>query len=125
MTRASAPVRQIAWTCLLAVWLAIAAPVVTQLRAAMDVQQVSADLCSTQPDADSHAHDPAAHRDRADSTCGYCDLLVHHPPLHSAPSAKPLPVLFNEGTCVEAPATPTTLRRYVFAWSRDPPHVAS
>jgi hypothetical protein len=114
MTRASAPVRQIAWTCLLAVWLAIAAPVVTQLRAAMDVQQVSADLCSTQPDADSHAHDPAAHRDRADSTCGYCDLLV-----------QPLPVLFNEGTCVEAPATPTTLRRYVFAWSRDPPHVAS
>jgi Protein of unknown function (DUF2946) len=125
MTRASAHVRQIAWTCLFAVWLAIAAPVVTQLRAAMDVQQLSDDFCSTQPDANSHAHDPAAHHGHADSTCGYCDLLVHHPPLYSAPSATPLPVLFSEGTRIEVSATPVTLRRYVFAWSRDPPHVAS
>ncbi|EEF27739.1 conserved hypothetical protein [Ricinus communis] len=125
MTRASAHVRQIAWTCMFAVWLAIIAPVVTQLRAAMNVQQLSEEICSTQADTSSHSHDPAAHHGHADSTCGYCDLLSHHPPLYGAPSATPLLVLFSEGTRIEASATPVTQRRYVLAWSRDPPQVTS
>jgi hypothetical protein len=113
------------WTCLFAVWLAIAAPVATQLRAAMDVQQSSDDFCSARPDAGSRAHDSAAHHGHADSKCGYCDLLVHHPPLYSAPSAIPLPVLFSEDIRIETSGTPVTLRRHVFAWSRDPPQVTS
>ena len=124
MTRASVPVRRIAWTCLFAVWLAIVAPVVTQLRAAAYAQLPDVALCSGRTGADSDARSPVAHHGAA-GNCGYCDLLAHYPPLQGAIAASNSPEQFSEARFSAAVATHMAVRRFVFAWSRDPPYHVS
>ncbi|HZZ12651.1 MAG TPA: DUF2946 family protein [Paraburkholderia sp.] len=86
-----------AWLGLLALWLGLVAPVVTQMLAAREraasfdstLTGWSADLCSTRaPQADTaladHSHRTAQRHDTHDThdtSCGYCGLLAHHLPV--------------------------------------------
>lgn len=98
MTRARR-VALAAWAGLISIWLALVAPVVTQWLASQEQAQPIAALCSTKVDAESHAPDRAIPGGHPAKTCGYCNLLAHHPPLTglgytgwipSAPAAREL-----------------------------------
>lgn len=83
--------RLTAWLGLLALWLGLAAPVITQMLAARESAASPAvslaELCSTHAARaihavadDSHEGTPnsSTHHDKA---CGYCGFLAHHLPL--------------------------------------------
>ncbi len=78
-----------AWLGLVAMWLIVLAPLVSQLLAAHAAHEPDAPLCSITQSADA-GH--AQHADVSDvfGACGYCHLLEHHlamPPLALAGSA--------------------------------------
>jgi hypothetical protein len=62
-----------AWLGLVAMWLIVFAPLVSQCLASHDAY--APELCSAQKehDAEAHHHAPADHL----SACGYCSLLAH------------------------------------------------
>lgn len=83
--------RLTAWLGLLALWLGLAAPVVTQMLAARESAASPAvsfaELCSTHAARAMHAlagdsgeagPQPSTHHDKS---CGYCGFLAHHLPL--------------------------------------------
>jgi hypothetical protein len=73
--------RLTAWLGLIAMWLIVFAPVVSQLVVSARAQEPVAALCSTtQPAGGGHyaSADPLA-------ACGYCDLLASHPAMPSVP----------------------------------------
>lgn len=80
-----------AWLGLVAMWLVVFAPIVSQMLAANDTREPVAALCSVLHPADANALDPAATKlvghapqpmhlshDDAFGACGYCHLLEHH-----------------------------------------------
>ncbi|WP_438391723.1 DUF2946 domain-containing protein [Caballeronia sp. DA-9] len=73
--------RLIAWLGMIAIWLIVLAPVVSQLVVAARNHQPVTALCSAMaPSADTvHAHDAGM------SACGYCDLLADHAALPTVP----------------------------------------
>jgi hypothetical protein len=95
----------IAWHGLVAMWLIVFAPLVSQLVAAAhrDVTAESA-LCSAAP-----PHTDAALHDHGDglAACGYCNLLADHAAMPPAQAA--LPALFVLG----APAVMALSLRHV------------
>ena len=74
-----------AWLGLIAMWLVVLAPIVSQLVIAAHRDDAStAVLCSAvQPPADS---DHAGHADPL-AACGYCDLLADHMVMPTIPPA--------------------------------------
>ncbi|WP_322034004.1 DUF2946 domain-containing protein [Paraburkholderia sp. J76] len=73
-----------AWLGLIAMWLVVLAPLVSQLVAAAHRDDTAAVLCSaTSPATDSGQ---MAHGDSL-SACGYCDLLANQPAVPSLPAA--------------------------------------
>lgn len=71
-----------AWLGLVAMWLIVLAPIVSQLVTAAHRDDPNAVLCSaTQPSADS------AHVTHADpfAACGYCDLMATHTAISTPP----------------------------------------
>jgi hypothetical protein len=72
-----------AWLGLIAMWLIVFAPVVSQLVASARADEPVAALCSAvQPSTPEH-HAPIDSLD----ACGYCNLLTHHV---AAPSIPPV-----------------------------------
>jgi hypothetical protein len=68
----------VVWLGLLAMWLIVCAPLVSQLVAAAQAGEPQATICSAaQPGSSADAHDMAPGHMNA---CGYCDLLAHHVP---------------------------------------------
>ncbi|KVN28636.1 hypothetical protein WJ63_12895 [Burkholderia pyrrocinia] len=120
MTRARR-VALAAWAGLISIWLALVAPVVTQWLASQEQALPIAALCSAKADAGSHASDRSVPGGHPAKTCGYCNLLVHHPPLTgpgytawipSAPDARE----------IAYPVTPDIARaRFSLAPPRGPP----
>ncbi|EDT41934.1 DUF2946 domain-containing protein [Burkholderia ambifaria] len=113
-----------AWAGLISIWLALVAPVVTQWLAAYDQALPIAALCSTSADTGSHPSDhpvPGGHQAK---TCGYCNLLAHHPPLSGPGYTSWIPSV--PGT--HEIAYPTTLEvaraRFFTAPPRGPPVTA-
>jgi guanyl-specific ribonuclease Sa len=87
MTTLHRHARLTAWLGLIAMWLVVCAPLVSQLVVAARAQEPVAALCSaTTPSAVSTAS--SAHYDAAPGSlaaCGYCDLLATHSAMPSLP----------------------------------------
>lgn len=71
------------WLGLIAMWLVVCAPVISQLAASARAHEPVAALCSAAQTGDT------VHRTQADSlaACGYCDLLATHAAMPSVPPA--------------------------------------
>ncbi|MBR8272400.1 DUF2946 domain-containing protein [Burkholderia cenocepacia] len=113
-----------AWLGLLAIWIAIAAPLVSQWRIAQAAVP-EAIVCSTEHGAHrssdaSGMHDHALHLD----VCGYCGFFAHSPAI-GAPAATS--VAFIPVVSVSAVASPAVAARgdrYPRAYPRAPPERA-
>lgn len=75
--------RLTAWLGLIAMWIIVLAPIVSQLVVAAHAQDPVAALCSVAQPPAGEAHygrqgDPLA-------ACGYCDLLADHPAIPAVP----------------------------------------
>lgn len=111
-----------AWLGVLAIWLAIAAPLVSQWRIA---QAATPDgmVCSAahgshrEPDA-ARTHDHALHLD----ACGYCGFFAHSPAIN-APDAAPFASVCVVSASVAAapPAVAVCTEQYPRAYPRAPP----
>ncbi|MFP6561863.1 DUF2946 domain-containing protein [Paraburkholderia sp. B3] len=95
----------IAWPGLVAMWLIVLAPLVSQLVVAAHRDTVAEGvLCSAaQPPASSALHDHG----NGFAACGYCNLLADHAAMPPMPAA--LPALFVPG----APAVMALSLRHV------------
>ncbi|MEJ0002617.1 MAG: DUF2946 domain-containing protein [Pararobbsia sp.] len=72
-----------AWLGILAIWLAIVMPVMSQVVQGIErTHEPAATLCSDRP---ASAHDHAQMADHLNA-CGYCSVLAHHPPVVSVPA---------------------------------------
>jgi hypothetical protein len=90
-----------AWLGLIAMWLIVLAPLVSQLRVAHLAQQPDAPLCSaTLPGDDG----PPGTHDGAFPACGYCDLLATHAAMPPAPPVALLLIAVVALATVCAPA---------------------
>lgn len=82
-----------AWLGLVAMWLIVFAPLVSQLVAAQHGPDLDSALCSAlhpasnAPDVQHLSHDDAF------GACGYCHLLEHHVAMPSVATPEPLPAL--------------------------------
>jgi hypothetical protein len=78
-----------AWLGLIAMWLIVLAPVVSQLVVKAEKFDPAAVLCSVHPSsADTHNADDSGMR-----ACGYCDLLADHVALPDIPPSLPVFVM--------------------------------
>ncbi|RQR55151.1 DUF2946 domain-containing protein [Burkholderia sp. Bp9126] len=109
-----------AWLGMLAIWFAIAAPLVSQWRVAQ-ASTPDAIICSAEhgghraPGADRAHH--ALHLD----ACGYCSFFTHTPALGGV-TAAPLPTAFLADASAAAPvAAAARVGRYPRAYPRAPP----
>ncbi|MBP0605911.1 MULTISPECIES: DUF2946 domain-containing protein [Burkholderia] len=113
-----------AWLGLLAIWIAIAAPLVSQWRIA-HAATPEAIVCSTEhgahrPSDARGMHDHALHLD----ACGYCGFFAHSPAIGApaAVSVDSLPVV--SVSAVASPAVAARGDRYPRAYPRAPPERA-
>ncbi|MBB3259769.1 hypothetical protein F4827_004785 [Paraburkholderia bannensis] len=81
-----ARIRATAWLGLIAMWLVVLAPLVSQLVLAQRAHQPVAALCSAAETVDSALHHTL---DSALSACGYCDLLATHSAAPPIPAVMP------------------------------------
>ncbi|AOI75480.1 DUF2946 family protein [Burkholderia sp. NRF60-BP8] len=113
-----------AWLGLIAIWIAIAAPLVSQWRIAQAATP-DAIVCSTDHGAHRSSdtggmHGHALHLD----ACGYCGFFAHSPAI-GAPAAASvdfLPVV--SVSAVTSPAVAARSDRYPRAYPRAPPERA-
>ncbi|MCA8085241.1 DUF2946 domain-containing protein [Burkholderia cenocepacia] len=113
-----------AWLGLFAIWIAIAAPLVSQWRIAQAATP-EAIVCSTEHGAHrssdaSGMHDHALHLD----ACGYCGFFAHSPAIgaSAATSVAFIPVV--SVSVVALPAVAARGDRYPRAYPRAPPERA-
>jgi hypothetical protein len=92
--------RLTAWLGMIAIWLIVLAPVVSQLIVATRNTEPVAAMCTTMSSADMGA----AHDDGL-VACGYCDLLANHATLPTM--TPPLPILVMLVTIAAAPILST------------------
>ncbi|RQQ52871.1 DUF2946 domain-containing protein [Burkholderia stagnalis] len=103
-----------AWLGMLAIWFAIAAPLVSQWRVAQ-ASTPDAIVCSAE-----HGGHRAHHALHLDA-CGYCSFFTHTPALGGV-TAAPLPTAFLADASAAAPvAVAARVGRYPRAYPRAPP----
>ena len=91
-----------AWLGLVAMWLIVLAPVVSQLVVAARADDPTVTLCSALRAPSNTAH--AAHGDPL-AACGYCDLLADHVAM---PTLPPSPMAFVMLVAIAAVAVLST-----------------
>jgi hypothetical protein len=111
-----------AWLGLIAMWLIVFAPIVSQLIAFERAEQPTAALCSAvQPaGASDHGHsaDPLG-------ACGYCDLLATHAAIPTVPAtALPVLMIVVLGTVATLATRFTPLGAFPSGRPRAPPFVS-
>lgn len=74
-----------AWLGLIAMWLVVCVPLVSQLVVASRAHEPVAPLCSAVASTDTAHQDASAANPL--SACGYCDLLATHAAMPSVPPA--------------------------------------
>jgi hypothetical protein len=72
-----------AWLGLIAMWLVVCVPLVSQLVVASRADEPIAALCSAVAPVDAPHHDASAANPL--SACGYCDLFATHTAMPSVP----------------------------------------
>ncbi|WP_322104307.1 DUF2946 domain-containing protein [Paraburkholderia sp. J41] len=82
-----------AWLGLVAMWLIVFAPLVSQLVAAQHAHEPDAALCSALQPASNAPDFPHLSHDDAFGACGYCHLLEHHVAMPSVAAPALLPTL--------------------------------
>ncbi|HGL6717022.1 DUF2946 domain-containing protein [Burkholderia contaminans] len=113
-----------AWLGVLAIWFAIAAPLVSQWRVAQATTP-DAIVCSTEhgahpsPDA-GRMHDHALHLD----ACGYCGFFAHSPAIGGSAAAALASVPVVSVSAAAPPAVAARADRYPRAYPRAPPERA-
>ena len=130
--------RMTAWLGLVAMWLIVFAPVVSQLLVSQRANEPIAALCSAlQPRNLSAAightgnigdNDPAPvhlSHDDAFGACGYCHLLAHHVAMPTLAATTPPAAFAIAGTAPPALSTRfTPLGAFPSGRPRDPPAVS-
>ncbi|MGR3906000.1 DUF2946 family protein [Burkholderia sp. SR8] len=110
-----------AWLGVFAIWLAIAAPLVSQWRIAQAAVP-DATVCSAEHGAHraAAAHDHALHLD----ACGYCGFFAHAPAVGAAAAASFACVPAKTVSAAAPPAVAARAERYPRAYPRAPPERA-
>lgn len=121
---AAARNRLSAWLALLAMWLIICAPAVSQVLAARQAREPVAELCSGSA-AFAAQGQRAGHQTPTLAKCGYCDFVGTHP-AHLSPTALAQPWLPLVQHTVAAPAVDTLVPIFTVqaGHPRDPPRSA-
>jgi len=113
-----------AWLGVLAIWFAIAAPLVSQWRVAQAATP-DAIVCSTEHGAHpspgaGRMHDHALHLD----ACGYCGFFAHSPAIGGPAAAALASVPVVSVSAAAPPAVAARAARYPRAYPRAPPERA-
>ncbi|MGF6771512.1 hypothetical protein P3T18_003999 [Paraburkholderia sp. GAS199] len=126
--------RMTAWLGLVAMWLVVFAPVVSQLLVSNRAHEPIAILCSAlqSPDSNPGAHaapgQPAPvhlSHDDAFGACGYCHLLEHHVPIPGVAVVATPAALALSGVAPPVLSTRfTPLGAFPSGRPRDPPAVS-
>ncbi|MFM0733087.1 DUF2946 domain-containing protein [Paraburkholderia sediminicola] len=126
--------RMTAWLGLIAMWLVVFAPVVSQMLVSNRAHEPFAALCSAlQPGTQSLTSQSAPaspapvhlSHDDAFGACGYCHLLEHHVAMPSVAAVEPPATLALVGTTPPALSTRfTPLGAFPSGRPRDPPAVS-
>ncbi|MEZ0603355.1 DUF2946 domain-containing protein [Paraburkholderia sp. IW21] len=126
--------RMTAWLGLIAMWLVVFAPVVSQMLVSNRANQPFAALCSALQPRDLSQASPTPHaspapvhlsHDDAFGACGYCHLLQHHVAMPTVAAAEPPAALAIAGTAPPALSTRfTPLGAFPSGRPRDPPAVS-
>jgi len=117
-------IRTVAWLGIIAMWLVVFAPLVSQWLAsarADDTIGIGA-ICSAVTSEQSNAK----HQGSSDplSACGYCNLLAHHVPAPAtAPTLAPVLIVLTSIT-VSAPPVVVPYAQFPSGRPRDPPVVS-
>ncbi|QGZ63242.1 DUF2946 domain-containing protein [Paraburkholderia acidisoli] len=82
-----------AWAGLVAMWLIVLAPLVSQLVAAQHAHEPVSALCSALQPASNTPDVQHLSHDDAFGACGYCHLLEHHVAMPSVAVPEPMPAL--------------------------------
>jgi hypothetical protein len=110
-----------AWLGLIAMWLIVFAPVVSQLVVSARAHEPVAALCSTHQTESLEHHGSALSLD----ACGYCDLLADHVAMPSVPPAAVSVVLLVSAVLTAVLSTRfTPLGAFPSGRPRDPPFVS-
>src|SRR5260370_36098981 len=107
----------VAWLGLIAIWLVVLAPLVSQLVAWARSHEPIAITCSA-------VHgEGTAHHASADplSACGYCDVFGHHVPAPAVPPAQLVATVVLASTQIVAPPPFTPFAAFPSGRPRDPP----
>jgi len=116
-------IHTVAWLGLIAMWLVVFAPLVSQLLAAAHADTPVGIICS----AGTGAQTSPNHRLSSDSlsACGYCNLLAHHAPLPTV-LASPLQTQLVVAVTTAVPhSTFVPYAAFPSGRPRDPPLVSS
>jgi Protein of unknown function (DUF2946) len=114
--------RLTAWLGLIAMWLIVVAPLVSQLVVSAHAEQPVAPICSATQTGDTFAH---AHADDSLGACGYCDLLATHAAMPSVPpAARSTPLMAAIAVVLPAPTRFTPLGAFPSGRPRAPPFVS-
>lgn len=126
--------RLTAWLGLLAMWLVVFAPVVSQVLVSNRAHEPFAALCSALQPRDVGAANGASQaapapvhlsHDDAFGACGYCHLLQHHVAIPTVASAAPPAALVLVGTAPPTLSTRfTPLGAFPSGRPRDPPAIS-
>lgn len=120
MIRSRARRRFVAWLAFAALWLIVAAPVVSQCLAGPSVDMAMAMHCDGAMDHGGHGGMPDPLAPSMDK-CGYCGLLGHSPVLGSVPWLPPLPLSCPARLEAVFPAMPPARLQVLAAAPRGPP----
>jgi len=109
---------------LLAMWLIVCLPMVSQVLAAQQAHEPFAELCSGSA-ASATQGQQAGHRTTTLARCGYCSFLGTHP-AHSSLTASAQPWLPRVQRAVAVPAVNALIPIFAVqaGHPRDPPHSA-
>ncbi|CAE6808856.1 hypothetical protein R69888_05565 [Paraburkholderia haematera] len=123
-----------AWLGLIAMWLVVFAPVVSQMLVSNRAHEPFAALCSALPPGNPNLASQSAQagpapvqlsHDDAFGACGYCHLLEHHVAMPGVAAAEPPAAFALAGTAPPALSTRfTPLGAFPSGRPRDPPAVS-
>ncbi|RDK02913.1 DUF2946 domain-containing protein [Paraburkholderia lacunae] len=112
----------VAWLGLVAMWLVVLAPLVSQLIAAAQADGPFSAVCSAvRSEGSAPAHDVSSDQW---SACGYCDFFAHHVPAANVPPPEPVATVFVARAQVSKPSEFVPYAAFPSGRPRDPPAVS-
>jgi hypothetical protein len=112
----------VAWLGLLAMWLVVLTPLVSQLIATARADGPFGAMCSAvKSEGSAPAHDVSP--DQL-SACGYCDLFAHHVPAPNVPPPALFANVFVARAQVSIPSAFVPYAAFPSGRPRDPPVVS-